>query len=596
MAGLSQPSAQSPALTPPVGPQYQQSPWTAAQSRAQFAALAKLRGAIFLNSFRRKGGAGELVARLIFLPIFGIFALGPIAASCFLAHLFVSDDRISMLAILTWSIFGLWLVVLLNISPPGLSFDINTILRFPLSFPRYLTARIFFGLLSVSTVIGTLCLIAADLGIALARSSLALWSTLVLAIFALANIFFTRMMLVWVERWLSTRRAREILTALILFGSLGFQYININFNPGLQSRHHHVPNHLPLLLSIFHHIEPFAAVLPPGLAAASIVSFSEGRLLAALAALLGLIAFTALFFSVFAWRMHREFLGENLSEVTQPNQTPARRSTAAALPNPTPTSPALTPDTVPLATTHARTFGLSSTVIACLRKEFLYLQRNLNQLYGFIAPLFMVFLFANLMSASGRFGELVFPVAIAYSTIGVSTLSYNALGMDGTGVQFYFLSPTRLRDVFLAKNLTMFLLTLAELVLIFAVIVLVTHAPSLVIALATVAWLLFATFFNAAVGNLRSIIAPRKVDLMKASRKQISQLSALLALGMVIVCAALGAAVVSLCTYFDRPWLMVPIFLAFAVAAFIFYLQVLGRLDALALTHRDTLTEELCKS
>src|SRR6202035_3547563 len=104
---------------------------------------------------------------------------------------------------------------------------------------------------------------------------------------------------------------------------------------------------------------------------------------------------------------------------------PATRRTPRAIPIPT-TTP-----------TPTNTFGLNPTVIACLQKEFIYLQRNLNQLYGFIAPLFMVFLFASRMSSSGRFGELVLPAAVAYSTLGVSTLSYNALGMDGPGVQFY---------------------------------------------------------------------------------------------------------------------------------------------------------------
>ena len=231
----------------------------------------------------------------------------------------------------------------LNISPPGLSFDINTIIRFPLSFPRYLTARLFFGLLSAANVIGTLALIAADIGIAIARPSMAPWSTVLLATFALANIFMTRMMLVWVERWLSTRRAREVFTAFILFASLGFQYLNLNFNPGLQGRHHHAPNHLPLLRNIFHHIQPIAAFLPPGLTASSIVSASKGHFLSAIAALLGLIVFGALFFSVYAWRMHREFLGENLSELHHATHR-QRASSQATRPALAPLSTSIAPD------------------------------------------------------------------------------------------------------------------------------------------------------------------------------------------------------------------------------------------------------------
>ena len=43
----------------------------------QFAAIAYLRWRLFANSFRRKGGAGELVARLIVYPIGFGFLVGP---------------------------------------------------------------------------------------------------------------------------------------------------------------------------------------------------------------------------------------------------------------------------------------------------------------------------------------------------------------------------------------------------------------------------------------------------------------------------------------------------------------------------------------
>jgi ABC-2 type transport system permease protein len=561
-------------------------PWTTAQSRAQFAALAKLRWHIFRNAFRRKGGGGELAARIILFPILGVVAFGPIIGAGFGAYFLVSSGRIAMLPILTWAIFALWMLVVLNISQPGLSFDINTIIRFPLSFPRYLAARIVFGLLSASTVIGTLTILSAAIGVAIAKPSLAPWSTLVLAAFALANIFFTRMVLVWVERWLSTRRAREIFTAFFLFASLGFQYINLNFNPGLQGRHHRASSHLPLLRKIFHSIQPIAAFLPPGLTASSIVRYSQSHFFAAAALLFGLVLFGALFFSVYAWRMHREFRGENLSEVTEPNQPAARRAVPAQ-------QPAHISNTVLVST---RNFGLNSTVIACLQKEFIYLRRNINQLYGFVAPIFMVFLFANRLSLSGRFGNYIFPVAIAYSVLGVSILSYNALGMDGSGVQLYFMAPGRMRDIFLAKNLTGFLLNLVELVIVFAVIAFVARPPSLVITVATICWLLFATFINGAAGNLRSLAAPKKIDLTKASRRQASQLSVLIALGILVGCAAIGFAVLVLAADFGRPWLMIPILLALALAAFTFYIVVLNRLDTIALNHREALAEELCKA
>src|SRR5437879_13900686 len=80
-------------------------PWTAAQSRAQFAALAKLRWCIFRNAFRRKGGGGELAARIILFPILALVAIGPIIGSGVAAYLMVSSGRIANLPILTWALF-----------------------------------------------------------------------------------------------------------------------------------------------------------------------------------------------------------------------------------------------------------------------------------------------------------------------------------------------------------------------------------------------------------------------------------------------------------------------------------------------------------
>src|SRR5271156_4670156 len=90
-------------------PSPQTQPWTAAQSRAQFAALAKLRWCIFRNAFRRKGGGGELAARIIIFPFIGIIAFGPVVGSGFAAFFLTSYGRLAMLPLLTWAIFAFWL-------------------------------------------------------------------------------------------------------------------------------------------------------------------------------------------------------------------------------------------------------------------------------------------------------------------------------------------------------------------------------------------------------------------------------------------------------------------------------------------------------
>jgi ABC-2 type transport system permease protein len=561
--------------------------WTASQSRGQFTALAYLRWCLFRNGFRRKGNVSELVSRIIFFPLIGILAFGPIVSCGFAGYFIVSTGHLAMLPLLTWGIFILWQLVSINIAQPNLSFDINVILRFPLGFSRYLAARLIFGLLSASNVIGTLGLLAANIGIGIAKPSLLPWSTLLLAIYALTNIIFTRMIFAWIDRWLSTRRAREVLTAFVLFTSLGFQYLNVTLNPGLQGGHHHHPStHLPFFLNLIHRLQPIATVFPPGLTAASINTFAQGRIVFATASLIGLIAFGSLFFAIYAWRMRREFHGELLSELNTSRPPTAARSTPATF----------APQPIALPTSETSSFGLRPAVAASLQKEFIYLRRNTNQLYGFIAPIFMVFLFAGRMGATGRFGTYLFPIAVAYAILAASILSYNSLGPDGAGIQLYFLAPINLRDIFLAKNLIGFLLNFIELVLIFAVISFVAHPPSFVVCVATCCWLLFATFTNAAAGNLRSISAPKKVDLGKVGRKQMSQFSALIALGVFLGCFAIGLGVVVVASLLHRPWMMIPLFLALAAVAFVIYKQVLNRLDTRARLHREVLAEELCKA
>ena len=95
------------------------------------------------------------------------------------------------------------------------TFDPASLLRFPLRFGRYLVLRLALGLLTPSTIIGCLALFAAAVGITIADHALAPAAFLVLGIYAAMNIFFSRMIAVWLERWLASRRAREIFGVLM---------------------------------------------------------------------------------------------------------------------------------------------------------------------------------------------------------------------------------------------------------------------------------------------------------------------------------------------------------------------------------------------
>jgi ABC-2 type transport system permease protein len=207
----------------------------------------------------------------------------------------------------------------------------------------------------------------------------------------------------------------------------------------------------------------------------------------------------------------------------------------------------------------------------------------------------MVVLFANLRA--GRTPAwILFPSAVAYTLMGIAPLCYNALGLEAAGIQFYFLAPVKMRDVFLAKNLMNLGLAAIEIIAVFAAITYVAHAPSLSMTLTVLLWAAFTMFVTLTVGNRRSITAPKKIDVAKMNKNQAAPLSALISIGLLLVCAALGGALIAGAHYLDKMWVPVPVMLVLAAIGFFAYMNSLGTLDEVLAEHRDTLSETLCKT
>lgn len=558
----------------------------------QFAAIAYLRWRLFANSFRRKGGAGELVARLIVYPIGIGFLVGPTLGSGFGAWAFASHGRLNGLGAIYCGITLLQILVSINLSPQGLSFDPEALIRFPVTFPRYLTVRLFLGLLSASTIVGTCCLLAAAVGVTVARPNLAGIAFASAILLAITNMLMIRMAFAWIDRWLSTRRARELFTGLIIFFSIGIQWVNVNYNPGFASNHDHGAAQrakVRAAIHSYHVAQGYLVHLPAGLAGISIENVARGALPYALGNLMAVALFGALFLAVFAWRMHREYRGENLSD--SGSAAPIVPSTAPQ-PRLRPIETSSRPEAVP----SRPALSLPPVIAACFLKELIYVRRNTTQFFALLVPLAMVFLFAGRLAANQSFNQWTFPAGIVYSTLAVAALAYNSLGMDQSGVQFYFIAPIEFRSVMIAKNLFSFALVFLEALIIYVVICYVAASPPPLIAISTILWLLFAVLANVSVGNIRSIVAPKKMDPSKLSRKQTSQLSALMSVALVLVVGGVGFGVFQLGFFLKLPWLPIPIFLALAIGTFALYIAGLSRVDALAMDNRENMIEELSKA
>jgi ABC-2 type transport system permease protein len=561
--------------------------WTTAQTRAQFAAIAQLRWRMLVNGFRRKGGTGELVARILAYPILAGLAFGPSIGVYIGAFYFTSSGHLGRISWLLWGTFFLCQLLNIQLGQPGTTFDPTQLIRFPLRVPGYTAIRLFFGLLSPANVVGTLMCVSIALGVIFAQPGLWLYAMVALAVFAAANVLFSRMIFAWVDRWLSTRRAREIFTAVGFAFAVGIQYLNVAFNPAY-NRHHHgsaiSSERVVFFMTIYHRAQPYLQWLPPEITARSLVSAQAGAPLGYVGLVAGCALFAAAFLAVFMLRMAAEFRGENLSDAA--NAVAGAKKAVAQRP------------AVPMAAAAAaRTSSagwLPPALSAMLGKEFLYMRRNLGILYAVVMPTVFVFLFAGRMA--GRVSSpYIFPGAVAYTLLGIAPLSYNSWGFEGTGAQFYLLAPVRLRDVFLAKNMLGFGLALIEMLAVFGIITYVSAMPSLQTAAVAVLWAAGTLLISTTIGNRRSITSPKKV-VSQRMKQQASPLSGLISMGVLLLTAGVAAALLVAAVFLHFEWVLVPAFTMYAAVAAFFYWRSLGGLDRFVLEHREELFAELCKA
>jgi ABC-2 type transport system permease protein len=572
--------------------------WTGAQRRAQYAAVSRLRWQMFRNGLRRKGGKGDLWATLAAVPlalfILGGLCIGAGAAAAFAAEL----GPIERVSWVLWGIFLITQLVNLNVGQPGTTFDPTQLIRFPMTLSSYTGMRLFFGLLSPGNLIVTAMSLAAAGGVTLSRPELAGWAFGAMAVFALVNVLFTRMVFAWVDRWLSTRRAREAMTALIFLVSIGAQALNFMYNPAYHNRRVDLKT-----VRKMHHavtvVEPYLRVLPPeiggeSLAAASgknAARFAEDNLIS--------VAWGGLFLAVFGLRMGAEYRGENLSDAANAVRVPKTKlvvaHTSAAANGWHGAGVSAAVEFVPAAAGFVPAASRPIDVVrAVAAKELLYLRRNTGLFYGLIMPLVMVMVFAGRWTGrAGTHGPLIFIAALAYGLLGVFPMSFNSFGLEGTGAQTYFFAPVRLREVMIGKNVLCAGVALVETVAIVGVLSYSAGPPPVVFLAGALLWMTTALLLELTVGNYMSIRSPKRVQSGRTAQKQTRAASAFLSMGILLGAGGVGAAVTFLAGLGRVIWVVPIVFAGTAAAAGWIYLTNLNKVDAYAWVHRDALFEEL---
>jgi ABC-2 type transport system permease protein len=545
------------------------------ETGGQFAAIARVRWQLLANSLRTLRGRFEMVSRIFIGLAFAGAGLGGAMGVGATSYFFVSQGKIEWLAFLLWPIFLFWQLFPVMATAFTENVDSSNLLRFPLSYPSYFLICLVYGAFDPATALGCFWLFAMAVGIGFAEPPLFLWAVVVLLAFAIVNILLCRMIFAWVERWLAQRRTREILGVLFFLMIISFQFIG-----PLASRYG--GKRAPGMARVAEQVLPAERLLPPGLAAAAVAKSTQQAAVALGA--LGLLGGYALaFFALFNIRLRAQFRGENLSESTAPKKTLAGGQSARyagwALP------------------------GLPGPLAAMVEKESRYLARSGPILFTLVMPVVILLLFrftpGNSSKGDGflvHAPDLAFPLGAAYALLILTNLVYNNFGPDAAGVQFFFASPVRLREVLIAKNLAHSAVVAIEVVLVYLGVCFLYRPPAAGATLATLAGILFALPVNLSIGNLLSIYSPKKVDFGTFGRQKASGSTQLAAFGSQAALFGMAAVVVLASRIFGRIWLATILFLVLAAFAFLAYALLLNRAEQMALDRREMMITELSRA
>jgi ABC-2 type transport system permease protein len=397
----------------------------------------------------------------------------------------------------------------------------------------------------------------------------------VLLLFAIFNILLARTIFTWVERWLAQRKTREIMAVFVLFIIIGFQFI------GPLVRHFGHRSQ-PAVSRVVVQALPIERLLPPGLAGQAIAQSFRGENAFALGSFALFCGYTLALLWLLNLRLRAQYLGENLSEAVARTATPAAKQEIRLGWN------------IP---------GVPGAISAVVEKEIHYLSRSGPMLFTLVMPpvVLLIFRFTPGKSDSsagvlGHSADLGFPVGAAYAVLILTNLVFNSFGADAGGIQFYFVSPVRFREILMGKNLTHTLVLALEMVLVCAGASLMYGPPPWDILLATATGVFFALVVNLTVGNLLSVYSPKKIDLGALGRQRASQVTALASLGIQAAVLGLCALALLVARAYHHIWLAAIIFLALAAIAAVFYSLVLNRIDAIALRRREAMISELCRA
>jgi ABC-2 type transport system permease protein len=494
----------------------------------------------------------------------GGFALGATAWGM------TNERQLLWLAVPFWLIFLFWQLFPVMATAFTQNIDASSLLRFPLSYPGYFFVRLIYGALDIATALGMCWCLGLLVGISAADLSLTPWALLAVGALVIFNLALARMIFVWIEHWLSSRRSREVMGVLFLLMMICFQVAG----PVL-GRYSKWP--APQRFAVLAKLLPLERVLPPGLAAGLIEKAVQGQHSSALlsAGLIALYSAGALW--ILHTRLRAQYRGESASAGEKPRSLAVQNGATVRKGWKLPLLP--------------------GAVSAVFEKELRYFSRSGPMLFTLVMPVIMVFvLWGGRRALMGQQMNFVFPIGAAYCLLVMTNIVYNCFGGDGGGIQFFLFAPVSFRQITAAKNLAQLTILALDVSILWLGVRLVFQAPPLRAIALTVAWLLFATPINFAIGNLLSVYSPKRIDYAVFGRQRASETTILVSLAVQMAVLGVGALALSLGRHYHTLWAGTAMLATLALFSITAYFIVLARVTRIALARRDVLTTELCRA
>jgi hypothetical protein len=538
----------------------------------QIRLVAGLRWRLLRNKMRQRNNVMDMIG-MGFAGVFGAVLVFGLSFAFFGgAHTFISQGRTTWMSLLFWAIFVWWQVFPFFVAGFGANFEFRTLLRFPLSRRAFYLIGLAYGLADFSSIAAVCWLVAMTIGVATAQPGLLPAMAIVCGIFVLLNVTLERLIGSWLERVLARRRTREIFFALFVLAMLSLQLLN-----PLMQRYGN--SAIPL----FRHWARYFAPFPGSLAGTTIAVFAKGSIGDALVAIAGLLTYVVIFSAMLWLRFAAQYRGEELSE------------TAAAAPRVGTRTPSRGGSSDGLR-------FLAPSVAEVLRKEFHYLLRNGFSFVLLVLPPFMILVFTmqgagrhHGVSVMGASRSAFFPGMMGYLILVLMSPAYNCFAYEGRGIQTYFMSPVRFREVFLGKNLMMAVVLALEISLSILVFSFRVGLPGAPVVTATLVAIIFTTVGQFAIANWSSLTFPRKLNFGQMRGQRQSGMAVLIAFGAQIMLGGISALLFFAGIWTRNPWLPTEAFVFLAAAAIAGYVASLDPLSNYAEQKKETLIEALCR-